>query len=327
MALFPSGFMPALRNNSDTLLQTGIGLIGGRTASEQASMGLQGFAQGRKQNQTINFLRKNSPELAAAVESGALSGGDAYKMFYQKKLEAEKPAQLSFQTLPDGTYGFANPKDGTFDALGQAVKPGGGDELGLNLVWGRNEKGETVAYQPSKSGGLVPVEVSEGVQLSDPYYRARDAASGKVAGTTQGEAAAQVPGTRVAAEQVSQQVESLKNDPYLPRMLGPFDSRLPSVTADSARVQGKIDQLKGGAFLQARQMLKGGGAITDFEGQKAEAAFARMNTAQSEEDFKAALDEFNYYVQQGLSKLEAQAGVGGGQQPAQGGAVDPLGIR
>jgi hypothetical protein len=98
-------------------------------------------------------------------------------------------------------------------------------------------------------------------------------------------------------------------------MLGPMDSRLPNLSSDAARVQGKIDQLKGGAFLQARQMLKGGGAITDYEGQKAEAAFARMSTAQSVEDFNAALDEFNAAVQQGLAKLEAQAG--GGVTPAQ----------
>ena len=73
-------------------------------------------------------------------------------------------------------------------------------------------------------------------------------------------------------------------------------------------------------------MLKGGGAITDYEGQKAEGAYARLNQAQTPEDFKAALDEFNFYVQQGLQKLQAQAGqqrMGGGypQQP-QGGAPD-----
>ena len=53
----------------------------------------------------------------------------------------------------------------------------------------------------------------------------------------------------------------------------------------------------------------GGGAITDFESQKAEAAFARLNQAQSPEDFKAALDEFNSAVKEGVRKLEQQAGA------------------
>lgn len=119
MALFQNGLMPALRNNSDTLLQTGIGLIGGRTANEQAMMGLQGFQQGRKQTQTMNFLRQNSPELAEAVASGALSGSDAFKMFYQKKLEAEKPKQpmvINGKIVDPDTYGviadFSDPEKG-----------------------------------------------------------------------------------------------------------------------------------------------------------------------------------------------------------------------
>lgn len=80
-----------LKNNSDTLLQTGMGLIGGRTASEQASMGLQGFQQGRKMNRTMQFLQEKNPELAQAVQSGALDAGDAFKIHMQQQAEASKP--------------------------------------------------------------------------------------------------------------------------------------------------------------------------------------------------------------------------------------------
>ena len=104
-------------------------------------------------------------------------------------------------------------------------------------------------------------------------------------------------------------------------MLGPVDSLLPNVSEDAARVQGKMNQIQGGAFLQARQLLKGGGAITDYEGQKAEAAFARLAAAQNPEDYKAALDEFNYFVQQGLKKLEAQAAMTSKPQDASSGST------
>lgn len=80
-----------LQNNSNTLLQTGIGLLGGQNAQQQATMGLQGFAQGRQANKTLQFLRQTNPELAQAVESGAIAPGDAYKMHYQQKLDAERP--------------------------------------------------------------------------------------------------------------------------------------------------------------------------------------------------------------------------------------------
>lgn len=159
--------------------------------------------------------------------------------------------------------------------------------------------------------GFVPVP-KQGTAATAEHIVTKDVA-GKAAETAVGEAAgaAQValPGAAQAAADVAAQVESLKNDEYLPNMLGPVDSLLPNVSEDAARVQGKMSQIQGGAFLQARQLLKGGGAITDYEGQKAEAAFARLAAAQNPEDYKAALDEFNYFVQQGLKKLEAQAAM------------------
>ena len=68
-----------------------------------------------------------------------------------------------------------------------------------------------------------------------------------------------------------------------------------------------MDQLQGGAFLQARQQP--GGGNYRLRRTKAEAAFVRMSSAQKPEDYKDALDEFNFYVQQGIKKLEAQAAM------------------
>lgn len=147
------------------------------------------------------------------------------------------------------------------------------------------------------------------------FQEAYDTGAGAAAGKGAAEAAQALPGVAGMAALIDSQIQSLKNDPYLPNMVGPTDSRLPNISGDAARVQSKIDQLQGGAFLQARQMLKGGGAITDIEGQKAEAAFVRMNQAQNDADFVQALDEFNAAVQQGLRKLQGQAG---GLPPAAG---------
>lgn len=84
-----------LRNNSNAFLQLGAGLLGGRTAPEQASMGIQGFAGARQQqqqtNKTMQFLQQTDPELAQAVQAGALTAGDAFKLSYQRKLEAQAP--------------------------------------------------------------------------------------------------------------------------------------------------------------------------------------------------------------------------------------------
>jgi hypothetical protein len=148
---------------------------------------------------------------------------------------------------------------------------------------------------------------------------AGDAARAKEIGTTSGTAAAELAGATAMLGTIDTQINDLLSDPYLPDMLGPIDSRLPNVTSDAARVQGRIDQLSGGAFLQARQMLKGGGAITDFESQRAEQAFARLQTAQRPEDFAQALKEFRAIVAQGVQKLQAQSQMGGQAPASQGG--------
>jgi hypothetical protein len=51
----------------------------------------------------------------------------------------------------------------------------------------------------------------------------------------------------------------------------------------------KIDQLKGKAFLQAFETLKGGGQITEREGLAATKAIARLERQQSPEAYKESL--------------------------------------
>jgi hypothetical protein len=69
--------------------------------------------------------------------------------------------------------------------------------------------------------------------------------------------------------------------------------------------------------------LKGGGHITEIEGQKATQAIARLRTAQSEEGFMKALDDLEAVVQRGLQNAYAKAG----QQPpatsGSGGGLSP----
>lgn len=61
---------------------------------------------------------------------------------------------------------------------------------------------------------------------------------------------------------------------------------------DAADYEALHKQMGGSQFLQAFESLKGGGTITEIEGQKAEQAIARMQTSQSEEAYLKALKEF-----------------------------------
>lgn len=89
-SMFPNGFMPSVRNNSDMLMRTGIGLISGRTGPEQAAMGGQAFLDARQGNRTLQYLQKNFPELAPYVQAG-VPAGELLKMAAGQKLQAQMP--------------------------------------------------------------------------------------------------------------------------------------------------------------------------------------------------------------------------------------------
>lgn len=128
------------------------------------------------------------------------------------------------------------------------------------------------------------------------------------------------------------QIDALLFDPALGKALGiegflrtPFAEL--GLDTETARVKARIDQIKGGAFLQAFESLKGGGQITELEGQKAEAAQSRLNTAQSEEDFKDALREFRFYINQGIRRLNGEEIPPNTLYEPEAAASDPLNIR
>lgn len=166
---FVGGFQPFLKKNSDMLLQAGAGLLGGQTAPQQVAGLAQGVAGVRQKNKTLEFLRQQNPELAAAVESGALSGGDAYKMYYQQKLQAEKPRNLSFETLPDGTYGTFDEQAGAFNRLGKVEKAGGMDDFSnrANAAKNLGLAPDDPRYQAFVLTGKMPREDAQPLTTTD----------------------------------------------------------------------------------------------------------------------------------------------------------------
>lgn len=86
-------------------------------------------------------------------------------------------------------------------------------------------------------------------------------------------------------------IDGILNDPALEYSTG-IMSPLQSVPGTPMkRFQTRANQLGGQAFLQAFESLKGGGQITEIEGQKATQAIGRLDTAQSPQDYRQALTE------------------------------------
>lgn len=184
----------------------------------------------------------------------------------------------------------------------------GANEYGLNPLFGTDEAGNVTVMQLGKDGTAVMTKLPEGV-TPNLGIRKEEEARGSAVGKQAGEAAADLSGARITADRTIRLVDELYNDPYLESMIGPIEGRLPNITASAGRVQSRMDQLQGTAFLEAYNMLRGGGQITEVEGKKAEGAMARLRTAQSEADYRAALMDFRDAVETGIAKLEARAGT------------------
>jgi hypothetical protein len=95
---------------------------------------------------------------------------------------------------------------------------------------------------------------------------------------------------------------------------GTLDPRnyIPGTDATDFKVV--MDQITGGAFLQAFESLKGAGQITEVEGKKATDAIARLNRSQSDKEFKASLEELQGIMRRGYERVGGQA-TSGNLQP------------
>lgn len=118
-------------------------------------------------------------------------------------------------------------------------------------------------------------------------------------------------------------IQSVKSDPALGSVTGNFQGRLPAgipgITGgqSGANLEPKILQLQGKAFLQAFESLKGGGQITQIEGNKATDAIARLQRVQDEAEFILALTDLEEVIMAGIRRARGSAPSGS----------DPLGIR
>ncbi len=135
-------------------------------------------------------------------------------------------------------------------------------------------------------------------------------ASGTAQGKAQGEAVAGLPNALQKADQGINVIDQLIAAPGRETMTGTsgmIDPRnyVGGTKAKDARAL--HDQVAGQAFLEAFESLKGGGQITEVEGNKATQAMARLDRAQTDEEYKKALIELKGILQTGKSRAVKRA--------------------
>jgi hypothetical protein len=90
--------------------------------------------------------------------------------------------------------------------------------------------------------------------------------------------------------------------------------------SDVASFELRQKQIEGKAFLEAFNVLRGGGAITQVEGEKGTLAIMRMNKASSEKEYVDAARELQEVLRTGVNTMRAKAGQPSGGKG--GGGVD-----
>jgi len=315
----------ALHPYSNRLLLTGMGLLSGGRGMGDAMKGLIAGsaldtedADRRKLNAAIAALQNDT-------EGGLFSGLSEAERNYV----ANDPAAV--RTLIAGKLGGA-----------------GGTKYGMSPVWGTDAEGNPVLLQLSSGGGVSQVDMPEGVTPSPsgtqrvdlgtewgildrngqiiqriPKDVAGEAAQQKV-GETQGAAAASIPKVRQAAELMKGMITSIRTDPNMDWGVGGTSvfNRIPG--SPGLAFQKKSDQLRGQAFTQAFETLKGGGAISEREGAAATDAMTRLDTALSKADYLKALDDLEAIVKKAEQWTREKAGqeTNGGGAPAVGTVED-----
>lgn len=172
-----------------------------------------------------------------------------------------------------------------------------------------------------RTGGAAPVMVNGQPVIpaaADPSLQGEIAGRRKAEELTQGaqaQAAIDLPQAQATADQTVGLVKALRDHPGLSDVVGLPDPMTAGGLVPGSRgadFRARLEQLQGQQFLQAYQSLKGAGQISEAEGTKAQNAVARMQTAQSEREFKKAADEFISITEKAVERAQKKAGQSSG---------------
>lgn len=258
-------------------------------------------------------------EYKKALTTKALTAGSKdYE--YEKMMEILNDPESSeeMKTMAKNRIAALNAK-----ASGAGGKPSsqfktGEDGFVYEMIKGTD--GTSMTRQVMKPDG-TPLRAAE----ASPELKAKmnQAGAGATAvGKAAGEAQQAAVDAESVAETANRQLDELLNHEGFASAVGigmPYASKFTG--AKEMAFKKRLDQIKGGAFLQAFNMLRGGGQITEVEGQKATDAMNRMDMATSEKEFREAADDYRMALKTGIEKLKKKGSLAY-QLPEQQGTVN-----
>lgn len=135
-------------------------------------------------------------------------------------------------------------------------------------------------------------------------------AQAKELGEQRGKSVAALPEIERASAKILKDIDGILNHRSLNAVVGPVDNWTPTVMPGSRDVLARITETQGEAFLAAFNALRGAGAITQTEGDKATASLSRLfERGVTEADYRKAAKEFRDTAAEMTDVARQRAGV------------------
>jgi len=349
------------RNNSDALLAMSAGLLGGQTGSQQAMLGMQGFADARKgarekqqameqQNMTLAWLDKNRPDLSEMVKAGM-----PIEQAWQQAVKTPQAQMSEYAEREAAARKFGvdiNTPEGKAFVLGGKFEPGGGakqtDDIAEYQFARQNGfQGSFMDFQQQVKGASAPRSVGtippgmqlvsgpDGAMRMEPIpggpaeqeaMAAQSANQSKMEGETQ---KAQIAST--AVDRILQKIDKPKGMFDLPEV-GIIGGRLAdaNINQEAIDVKNDLATLQSIVSFDRLQAMRdasptGGalGAVSERELALLQSSLGALNQYSSPEQLRETLT-FIKSVMDKFAAYPQQAQAAGGMPSAGSSDVDAL---
>lgn len=270
-----------------------------------------------------------------------LSSGNTDLMLQAAKIAGGLKGQYLQSQGPDGagTYQFANSL-GQVTPTGIPLKPeklmqiNRGSQIDLaNPFTGEAQKSLGVGITPGQSAQLAQSQnqfnmshalAQQNADMNryktamdyNPEFQAQKAASvagAKLQAANAAQAKIDLPKVVQQGEQTIKLIDDLLAHPGFnvsvgaKSPVGKVASFIPGTDAASFDIAQK--QMLGKQFLEAFESLKGGGQITQIEGEKATQAMSRMDKSNSQEEYTKSARELQGIIRDGIGRAKQKAGM------------------
>lgn len=265
----------------------------------------------RQQELYAEALKANTREEAGAILGQDPSmAGEAIKLKFPTSALGGATGQIADRLIAQGVdplEAVLIAKSGvgvgrTYDAESGTVAPmAGAPQAGGAIKYGE-EAGKQRAqleYVPQVEAAKQAVALEYQPKIQTAKQLAKDTATAKTA----------VGGYGADVANNIQLIDNLLASEGFESAIGPIQSRLPTVRGSTADAEAMLNQIRGVAFLDSIQEMRGLGALSNAEGDAATRAATRMQAATSEQGFREAAEDFKAIMREGLARMQAKAGV------------------